>query len=165
MVTRHHAIGVCKTAIAARYAGGTDQETLIMTIRFLLVAGAAALMCGPAFAQAQPLPSTFDRVQSALSASRGPAHADGTVRVQSNISYFVPVAAGDDAAAEKEREKARAAIYETAAHECTLLLATLAKECRLVSLNSNVGAARNYGQAQQNGFSVNGVMSFQIVPK
>ncbi len=136
-----------------------------MTIRILLAAGAAALLYGPAIAQAQSLPSSFERVQSALNASRGLVKADGTVRVQSNISYFVPVAAGDDAAAEKEREKARAAIYETAAHECTLLLATLAKECRLASLNSNIGTARNYGPAQQSGFTVNGVMSFQIVPK
>jgi hypothetical protein len=136
-----------------------------MMTRILFGAGIAALLCGPALAQAQPLSSPFDRVQSALGAPRAPVHADGSVRVQSSISYFVAVAAADEAAAEKEREKARKTIYEIAARECASLLETLAKECRMVNLNSNINAARPYNQAQPHGFTVTGTMSFQIVPK
>jgi hypothetical protein len=94
-----------------------------------------------------------------------PVQRSNTVRVQSNISYFVSVAAGDEAAAETERQKARKTIYEMASRECASLLETLAKECRLVTLTSNINAARTFAPTQPNGFTVTGSMSFQIVPK
>jgi hypothetical protein len=143
---------------------GNRRVTIMMT-RLLLGAGLAVLLGGPALAQAQPLSSAFERVQSAIGAPRGPGHADGSVRVQSSISYFVPLAGADEAVAETEREKARKTLYAMASRECASLLETLAKECRLVNLNSNINAARPYNQAQPNGFTVTGTMTFQIVPK
>jgi hypothetical protein len=90
---------------------------------------------------------------------------DGFVRVQSTISYFVSGPAGDNSEAEKLREKARQTIYATAARECGLLKATLASECRLESVNSNISSARQYGPEQQEGFTANGSMTFRITVK
>ena len=39
----------------------------------------------------------------------------------------------------------------------------LAKDCRMESVNSNIG--RQFGQQQQEGYSVNGAMSFQMTLK
>jgi hypothetical protein len=61
------------------------------------------------------------------------------------------------------RDRARRTIYEMAAHECDLLRAVLAKDCRMESVNSNIG--RQYGQQQQEGYTVNGSMSYQITLK
>ncbi len=88
---------------------------------------------------------------------------EGLVRVQSSISYFVPGPSGDSDDGQKLRERARRVIYETAARECDLLKDTLAKECRLESVNSNIN--RQFGQGQQEGFSINGSMNFQITLK
>ncbi len=90
---------------------------------------------------------------------------DGFVRVQSTISFFVAGPSGDGSEAEKLREKARQSIYATAARECDLLKATLASECRLESVNSNINSARQYGPAQQEGFTINGTMTFRITLK
>jgi hypothetical protein len=51
-----------------------------------------------------------------------------------------------------------------AARECDLLREVLAKECRMVSVSSNIGG-RQYGQQQLDGSSINGSMSFQITLK
>jgi hypothetical protein len=47
--------------------------------------------------------------------------------------------------------------------ECDLLRDTLAKDCRLESVNVNVG--RQFGVQQQEGYTINGTMNFQIAPK
>jgi hypothetical protein len=49
-----------------------------------------------------------------------------------------------------------------AARECDLLREVLAKDCRMESVTSNIN--RQFGQ-QQEGFSVNGAMNFQITVK
>jgi len=54
-------------------------------------------------------------------------------------------------------------VYQMAAHECDLLRGRLAKECRLESVNVNVG--RQFGVQQQEGYTVNGTMSFQVTLK
>jgi hypothetical protein len=89
---------------------------------------------------------------------------DGAIRVQSNINIFMPGPTGDSAEAQKLREHARRIVYDMAAHECDLLRATLAKECRLMSVNSNVNAPRQFNQ-QQEGYNVSGAMTFQILLK
>jgi hypothetical protein len=93
----------------------------------------------------------------------GGQRQEGQVRVQSNINFFVagPTADGEDA--QKLRDKAQRAIYEMAARQCDLLREVLAKDCRMESLNSNIG--RQFGQQQQEGYTVNGSMSFQITLK
>jgi hypothetical protein len=93
----------------------------------------------------------------------GGQRQEGQVGVQSNINFFVagPTADGEDA--QKLRDKAQRAIYEMAARQCDLLREVLAKDCRMESLNSNIG--RQFGQQQQEGYTVNGSMSFQITLK
>jgi hypothetical protein len=93
----------------------------------------------------------------------GGQRQEGQVRVQSNINFFVagPTADGEDA--QKLRDKAQRAIYEMAARQCDLLREVLAKDCRMESVNSNIG--RQFGQQQQEGYNVNGSMSFQITVK
>ena len=88
---------------------------------------------------------------------------EGQVRVQSNINFFVAGSTGDTEDAQKLREKAQRVVYEMAARQCDLLREVLAKDCRMESVNSNIG--RQFGQQQQEGYTVNGSMSFQITLK
>jgi hypothetical protein len=75
----------------------------------------------------------------------------------------VPSTADDASAeAEKTRENARKAMCELAGHECALLLAVLAAECRLENVSVNV--SRQTG-ARTEGFAVRGNMTYRIVPK
>jgi hypothetical protein len=88
---------------------------------------------------------------------------EGSVRVQANVSFFVTGATGDSEEAQKSREKAQRTVYQMAARECDLLREVLAKDCRMESINSNVG--RQFGQQQQEGYTVTGSMTFQITLK
>lgn len=94
-----------------------------------------------------------------------PGRQDGFVRVESSLNFFVPALRAIVKTPQKSREKARRMIYETAARECDLLKETLAKDCRLENINSNISTNRQYGGAQQEGFTINGSMSFQITLK
>ncbi len=49
-----------------------------------------------------------------------------------------------------------------AAHECDLLRAALAKDCRMESVNVNVNAGRQFGPQQPEGYNVNGSVNLQI---
>jgi hypothetical protein len=89
---------------------------------------------------------------------------DSPVQVQATFNFFVPGPSGDGENAQKSRDKARRSVYEMAARECDLLREVLAKECRMVSVSSNIGG-RQYGQQQPDGYSINGSMSFQITLK
>lgn len=95
----------------------------------------------------------------------GRSRQDGLVRVQSSLNFFVQGPTGDGEEAQKLREKARRMIYETAARECDLLKETLAKDCKLENVNSNINTNRQYGPVQQDGFTINGSMTFQITLK
>lgn len=88
---------------------------------------------------------------------------EGSVRVQSTINFFVAGPSGEGEEAQKLRDRARRMVYELAARECDLLRDVLARDCRLESINSNIG--RQYGQQQQEGLTVNGTMSLQITLK
>jgi hypothetical protein len=88
---------------------------------------------------------------------------EGQVRIQSSINFFVTGATGDSEEAQKLREKAQRSVYEMAAHQCDLLREVLAKDCRMESVTSNIG--RQFGQQQQEGYTVNGSMNFQITLK
>ncbi len=130
-----------------------------MTNRILFAACASAMLITSATAQSPVLQD--GRVQGVFQ----PGRQDGFVRVQSSLNFFVPAPAGDSEDAQKSREKARRMIYETAARECDLLKETLAKDCRLENINSNISTNRQYGPAPQEGFTINGSMSFQITLK
>jgi hypothetical protein len=93
-----------------------------------------------------------------------PFRQEGPVRVQTTINFFVAGPTGDSEEAQKSRDNARRTIYQMASHECDLLRETLAKDCRLESVNSNIG--RQFGlQQQPEGYTVNGSMSLQITVK
>lgn len=85
------------------------------------------------------------------------------VRVQTSFNFFVPGPAGDSEEARKSGESARRSIYQMAAHECDVLREVLAKDCRIESLSTNIG--RQFGQQQQEGYTVNGSMNFSITVK
>jgi hypothetical protein len=88
------------------------------------------------------------------------------VRVQSNFNFFIPGPTGEGEEAQKLRERARRIVYEMAAHECDLLREVLASDCRLESVNDNINVNPvNRQFQQQEGFNVNGSMSFQILLK
>lgn len=131
-----------------------------MTIFKQLIAPGACLMVLMAPSAAQTPGQRISLEQSA-----GSSRLEGPVRVQSNLNIFMPGPTGESAEAEKLRERARRMVYEMAAHECNLLRATLAKDCRLVSVSSNVNAARQINPQQPEGYNVTGSMSFQIVIK
>ncbi|MBI3700036.1 MAG: hypothetical protein HY242_06250 [Afipia sp.] len=82
------------------------------------------------------------------------------------MSYFVPGPTDDGEAAQKLRDRARRQIYETAARECGVLMETLAATCRMENINSNLNVSRPYGNSgQQEGFTINGSMTYQITLK
>lgn len=88
------------------------------------------------------------------------------VRVQSSFNFFIPGPTGEGEEAQKLRERARRIVYEMAAHECDLLREVLASDCRLEFVNDNININPiNRQSQQQEGFNVNGSMSFQIVLK
>jgi hypothetical protein len=92
----------------------------------------------------------------------------GPVRVQSQVSFFVPGPTGESEAAVKVREQARRSVYDMAAHECDLLKQTLARDCKLEIVNANVTANRQFNQVvapHLEGWQVNGSMTFQIIAK
>lgn len=93
------------------------------------------------------------------------SHQEGLVRVQSNVSLFLPGPTGEGSDADKLRERARRIIYDMAGHECDLLRDTLAKDCRLESITSNLNRQPQFGQQQQDGYMVNGNMTLQITLK
>jgi hypothetical protein len=90
-------------------------------------------------------------------------HSEGMVRVQTVVSFFVAGPTGDSDEAQKSRDNARRSVYQMAGRECDLLRDTLARDCRLESVNVNVG--RQFGVQQQEGYTINGTMNFQIAPK
>jgi hypothetical protein len=121
-----------------------------------LAAGVTLLLAAPAMAQT---PGQRIVIENSGASPR----QEGLVRVQSNINFFVTGPTGEGEEAQKLREKARRIVYEMAAHECDLLRDVLAKDCRMESVTSNIG--RQFGQQQQEGYTVNGSMSLQITLK
>jgi hypothetical protein len=99
----------------------------------------------------------------AVDTANPPQRQDAPVRVQTTINLFMPGPTGDTEEGTKLRDRARAIIYDAASRECDLLRQKLAKDCRLESLNSNIN--KQFGQAQLEGFSISGTMSFQITLK
>jgi len=88
------------------------------------------------------------------------------VRVQNSISFFVATPSDNDEEIQKLRERADRTIYEMAARQCDLLRQTLAKDCRLESVNTNINGRQSFRPQQQpEGFTVNASMSFQITLK
>ncbi len=116
----------------------------------------------PAFVISMSLLAAPAVAQTVGQASGG-LRQDAPVRVQTSFNFFVAGPTGDSEEAQKLRDNARRSIYEMAARECGILRETLAKDCRMESISSNIG--RQYGLQQQDGYTINGSMSFQITLK
>ena len=90
------------------------------------------------------------------------------VRVSVGVNLFIPAPNATTDQAAKAEEDGRRAVYEVAAHECTVLRDVLANDCRLDAINVNVQhmpAGQNWGQEKVEGYNVNGNVTFLITPK
>jgi hypothetical protein len=125
----------------------------MLSFRNVLIAGSTLLLASPAIAQT---PGQRIVIENSGSSPR----QEGLVRIQTNINFFLTGPTGEGEEAQKLRDRARRIVYEMAAHECDLLREILAKDCKMESVNTNIG--RQFGQQQQEGYTVNGSMSFQI---
>jgi hypothetical protein len=135
------------------------QETN-MTKRTAILAATAfcALLTTSAVAQTNMLKSGNDNGVT-------PPHQDAPIRVQSSVNLTLPGPTNDGEDAQKLRDRAKRMVYDMAAHECDLLRETLAKDCRLEAVSSNVsGGRQNYGQ-QVDGYNVNGQLTLVVTPK
>lgn len=123
----------------------------------VLPAGIGLLfLIAPAFAQTSAQRIVLEQTGSS-------PRQEGSVRVQSTVNFFVAGPTGDGEEAQRMRDRARRTVYEMAARECDLLREVLAKDCRMELVTSNI--SRQFGQQQQEGFTINGSMSFQITLK
>jgi len=123
----------------------------------VVLAGAGLLLAlAPATAQAPGQRIVIEQAGS-------PSRQEGQVRIQSSINFFMAGPSGESEEAQRLRDRARRLVYEMAARECDLLREVLAKDCRMESVNVNIG--RQFGQQQQEGYTVNGSMSLQITLK
>ena len=93
----------------------------------------------------------------------GAAEQKNSIRVQVNVSFFVPGTVDGSEASLKLQEQARRSLYESAGHECEVLKAVLASECHLETLGVNIN--RSYGQPQHEGFTASGNFGFKVTPK
>ncbi|HEY4343692.1 MAG TPA: hypothetical protein VGN05_05055 [Parvibaculum sp.] len=87
----------------------------------------------------------------------------GEIRIQVNINFFMPGAVNSMEESLKAQEDARKALYMSAGHECEVLKAALASECRIESVNVNIN--RSYGRSQNDGFTANGNFGFRVTLK
>jgi hypothetical protein len=126
----------------------------------LLVGAAAGALPIPASAQ-EPNPVVRERVIVSV----GNERRDTPVRVQVGVNFFIPGPTGEGEEAAKLRDGARRMIYEMAANECQFLEQTLAKTCRLESINVNVNANRQQTPRQVDGLMLNANFALQITPK
>ena len=94
--------------------------------------------------------------------SGSPPRQEGMIKVQTAVSFFFAGPTGDGEEAQKLRDRAQLAIYEMAGHECDLLRATLAKDCRMETVNVNVNGGRQFGPQQPEGYNVTGSVNLQI---
>lgn len=113
----------------------------------LLAATTAVLLVGPVAAQTTP------------------AGADGQstpVRIQTSLTFFLPGAVSGDELPQK-LDQARKIVYQLAMRECETLRSTIARDCKLESVNSNIRQTETRPQQlqQPEGYHVSG--SFQSV--
>jgi hypothetical protein len=138
-------------AIVQWYQGVSPEEASMLRA-FLLVTPLALLLTGSVEAQ-----------QIVIQNRPSAPEQTGDVRVQVNMSFFVPGAVTNSEVSLKAQEDARSALYQSAAKECDLLRTAIASDCRLESVGVNIN--RNYGQGQNEGFTANGNFGFKVTLK
>jgi hypothetical protein len=124
-----------------------------MVKRVLLGAISAAVL-----ASAAPAQSVNPLVREAIKVAQTP-YTD-MVRVQVGINFFIAGPSDEGEEADKIRDRARRAVYQMAASECDLLMATIASACRLEAININVNRQR--GPNMPEGYNTTGSLSFRI---
>ena len=127
---------------------------MTLRTRFISAGFGFLFLVAPALAQ---MPN--QRIMEQPGASR----QEGWVRIQSTINFFVAGPTGEGEEAQKLRDRARRTVYEMAARECDLLREVIAKDCRIEQVSNNIN--RQYGNQQQEGFTITGSMNFQITLK
>jgi hypothetical protein len=127
-----------------------------MTRKVLLLAILATLIEGSAAAQTTGQRIVIDRGGAPT------ARQEGMVRVQMSIQLFLAGPTDDSEDADKQRERARRALYNLASKEGDVLREVMARDCRLESININL---HRQGNVQMQGYAVNGAMGFQITLK
>ena len=128
---------------------------MTLRTRFIPAAIGLLLLAFPAVAQTPG--------QRVIMEQSGASRQEGWVRIQSTINFFVAGPTGESEEAQKLRDRARRAVYEMAARECDLLREVIAKDCRMEQVSNNIN--RQYGNQQQEGFTITGSMNFQITLK
>ncbi len=123
-------------------------------IALVLLATAAAI--APASAQS-PRPFSLR-----VPAQDGSAGSDGSIQVSVNYGLNLPLKSDDAKAQGETLEGARRALYEIAASECKVLLATIASSCKLERLNVHSNVQRRRGEDSVN---VNGNAAYRVVLK
>jgi hypothetical protein len=125
------------------------------------------LAVGPSQAFAQtPLPAQLETPSLPVQRAAPPPPRT-EIRVNSNFNITEPITVTDRASLPELQTGARKVIYEIAASECKLLLATIARECRIESLNvnSNVQNQNFRGDPSTLFLNTSANSIFRIVPK
>jgi hypothetical protein len=130
--------------------------------RVLFIATLLAAATAPAFAQVVEMNPL---VRERIAITNPTDQRSQTVRVQIGVNYFLPGPTGEGEEAAKLRDRARQTIYEMAGRECAFLEQSLAKTCRLESINVNVNSTRQQVPGQVEGFMTNGNFALQITMK
>lgn len=95
-----------------------------------------------------------------------PPRAAEQVRVSLGMNLFMAVPGDDGAQALKAQEEGRKLVYETAAHECEVLRATIAGECTLEAVNVNVQrVSPNQGMQRAEGYNINANINYRVTTK
>jgi hypothetical protein len=124
-----------------------------------------SLCASQAFAQAPQPASTEAPIPAAPARPVLPAPRI-EIRVTSNFNISEPVAPGDKASLTELEAAARKTIYEIAGGECKLLLETIARECRIESLNVNSNVqSQNFRDPSSSVLNTSSNSVFRIIPK
>ena len=126
-----------------------------MTRKFLLTTILVAMLGGAAGAQTAGQRIVIERPSPA-------ARQEGMVRIQLSIQMFIAGPIDDSEEAEKGRTRARNLIYDLASKECDLMRQVIASTCRLENVNINFNRQIRQSSQTEQGYGVNGQMSFQI---
>ena len=104
------------------------------TIKILTMAAAVLSAAIPASSQTYPRPGRE-------------AAPDGYTTLQSNVTLNIPY--GESQNMETQVEDAQRTLYNLASRQCGIVLSTIATECRISNLSSNVSTQRMQREFQQ----------------
>jgi hypothetical protein len=86
-----------------------------------------------------------------------------TLRVQTQLTLYLPGGVGGVEEQKAASDAARKAVYEMAARECRTLTEVFKSDCKLVSVNANSNVQAR--QTGQEGISANGSAVFELTAR